>query len=271
AIARELDKDGFIHVKHQIGQPALRPKRQNAVRLTNSYINAADASAGSRPLTEQQQRVIQFLKESPWPPSFSELLERVEVSAAVVRTLEKRGLVEVCAREVRRDPLSRIGQILPEPSALVLTPQQSEALEKIIDPLKCGEYATFLLHGVTGAGKTEIYMRAMRAAMEMGKTAMMLVPEIALTPMFSRRLFDQFGDAVAILHSSLSDGERLDEWQRVYLGQARVVIGTRSAVFAPLQNLGLVVVDEEHETSYKQEETPRYNGRDTAIVRALNV
>jgi primosomal protein N' (replication factor Y) len=122
---------------------------------------------------------------------------------------------------------------------------------------------------VTGSGKTEVYIRAMQATLKSGKSALMLVPEISLTPMFSRRLEEHFGDEVAILHSALSDGERLDEWNRIRLGDARVVIGTRSAVFAPLQNLGLVVVDEEHETSYKQDETPRYHGRDTAIMRAL--
>jgi primosomal protein N' (replication factor Y) (superfamily II helicase) len=267
AITRELDREGFISVEHNLMQPALRPKRQNAVRLATAYVDAESVSG--RPLTQQQQKVLDYLKEASSPPSLSELLEQTVANAAVVRTLERRGLVEIFAREVRRDPLAKFSQ-LPPAIPLTLTQSQSEALEQIIKPLESGEYATFLLHGVTGAGKTEIYLRAMRVALELGKTAMMLVPEISLTPMFSRRLYEQFGDYVAILHSSLSDGERLDEWQRVYQGQARVVIGTRSAVFAPLQNLGLVVVDEEHETSYKQEETPRYNGRDSAIVRALN-
>jgi primosomal protein N' (replication factor Y) len=211
--------------------------------------------------------VLDYLALSSSPPSFSELVEELNISGSVVRTLEKRGMVEVFAREVRRDPLGHLMQSSAQD--LTLTPQQSDALAQIMMPLEQGEYKTFLLHGVTGAGKTEIYLRAMRAALERGKTAMMLVPEISLTPMFSRRLVEQFGDAVAILHSSLSEGERLDEWQRVYQGQARLVIGTRSAVFAPLQNLGVVVVDEEHETSYKQDEAPRYNGRDCAIMRAL--
>jgi primosomal protein N' (replication factor Y) len=141
-------------------------------------------------------------------------------------------------------------------------------LSQIEQQMNSGAYSAFLLHGVTGSGKTEIYMRAMSKALSLGQSAMMLVPEIALTPVFSRRLRARFGDQVAIFHSSLQKGERFDEWTRVRNGDARVVIGTRSAVFAPVKNLGLIVVDEEHESSYRQQESPYYNARDVAIVRA---
>lgn len=264
AITRELEREGLVEIEQRLAKPTLKPKRQNAVRLTG---RTAD---GGRAISDAQQRVLDLLAARGAPPSLSELLEEAEVSASVVRTLERRGLVEIFARDVRRDPLAHMPRNT-EAQLLQLTPQQAEALAQIVAAMERGEYATFLLHGVTGAGKTEIYMRAMRAALEKGKTSLMLVPEIALTPMFSRRLREQFGDLVAIMHSSLSEGERLDEWKRIYEGDARVIIGTRSAVFAPIQNLGLVVVDEEHETSYKQEETPRYNGRDCAIMRALRV
>src|SRR6185369_10773217 len=187
-------------------------------------------------------------------------------SASVVRTLEKRGYVEVFTREVRRDPLKDYSPTGGDD--LKLNQKQQSALDQIVGKLEEGRYAAFLLHGVTGSGKTEIYIRAMRAALAKGKTALMLVPEISLTPMFARRLREHFGDAVAILHSSLSDGERLDEWNRLRRGEARVCIGARSGVFAPLENIGLIVVDEEHEASYKQDETPRYHGRDAAIMRA---
>jgi primosomal protein N' (replication factor Y) (superfamily II helicase) len=185
----------------------------------------------------------------------------------VVRTLEKRGIVEVFAREVRRDPLAHLKQQQME--LVRLNEEQQQALEQIISKIEQREYATFLLHGVTGSGKTEIYIRAMLEVTRKDLSALMLIPEIALTPMFSRRLRAHFGDAVAILHSSLSDGERMDEWRRIKEGEARVVIGTRSAVFAPLENLGLIVIDEEHEATYKQDESPRYHGRDTAIMRAM--
>ncbi|HEY6328058.1 MAG TPA: primosomal protein N' [Blastocatellia bacterium] len=225
-------------------------------------------AGASSPLTEQQQRVIQTLTASG-DVALAELLNLTGVSASTIRTLEKRELIEVFPREVRRDPLAH----LPAPGLakdFALNPEQQAALDKVTDQLNKGQYATFLLHGVTGSGKTEIYIRAMAEAVRHGKTGLMLIPEISLTPVFSRRLREHFGDALAILHSSLSDGERVDEWRRIKEGDARVVIGTRSAVFAPLENLGIVVVDEEHETSYKQEETPRYNGRDSAIVRASN-
>ena len=152
---------------------------------------------------------------------------------------------------------------------LSLTSQQQTALDEIRQGLDSQGHAVFLLHGLTGSGKTEVYIRAMREAVDGGRTALMLVPEISLTPVFSRRLRAHFGDLIAILHSSLSDGERFDEWQRLRNGEARVCIGARSAVFAPLEDLGVIVVDEEHESSYKQDETPRYHGRDTAIMRAL--
>jgi primosomal protein N' (replication factor Y) len=211
--------------------------------------------------------VIDSLASAGDAVALSDLLEMTDVSASVVRTLEKRGLVEVFAQEVRRNPLAHIEPGLLDTVTLNLDQQQ--ALDQIVAKIDERTYATFLLHGVTGSGKTEIYIRAMYEATRRGLTAMMLVPEIALTPVFSRRLRTTFGDAVAILHSSLSEGERTDEWRRIKEGEARVVIGTRSAVFAPLEDLGVIVIDEEHETSYKQDETPRYHGRDTAIMRAV--
>ena len=167
---------------------------------------------------------------------------------------------------IRRDPLA--SAVLPAVEEYELTEAQASVLGEIEQPLRRGDYAAFLLHGVTGSGKTEVYMRAMRICLEQGRSAMMLVPEIVLTPVFSRRLRAYFGDQVAIFHSSLSKGERFDEWTRVKNGEARIVIGTRSAVFAPISKLGLVIVDEEHESTYRQAESPHYHGRDTAIVRA---
>ena len=261
AIARELERAGFITTTRQMQSAQVKPKRQQAVRL----IQRAPIEGG-KPLNEQQERVIKLLFESAEPIAFSRLLEMADVSASVIRTLEKRGYVEVFTREVRRDPLKDYRPL--NEGDLKLNQKQQSTLDQITARLDEGDYAAFLLHGVTGSGKTEIYIRAMRAALAKGKSALMLVPEISLTPMFARRLRAHFGDAVAILHSSLSEGERLDEWNRIRQGEARVCIGARSGVFAPLENIGLIVVDEEHEASYKQEETPRYHGRDTAIMRA---
>lgn len=266
ALIRQLERAGYVSVAERVSESRLKPKLQNAVRLVDLGRNEEKENA-SKPLNEQQRRVIEMIEEAHEPIAFSELLEAADVSSSVVRTLEKRGIVEVFAREVRRDPLAHIEQ--QELDLVTMNEEQQCALDQLIAKIDERKYATFLLHGVTGSGKTEIYIRAMREATRRGLSALMLVPEIALTPVFSRRLRAIFGDAVAILHSSLSEGERIDEWRRIKDGEARVVIGTRSAVFAPLDKLGIIVVDEEHETSYKQDETPRYHGRDTAIVRAL--
>jgi primosomal protein N' (replication factor Y) len=287
AVIRQLERAGFVSVLRRVGDGRMKPKLQNAVRLVkppaeagpapeeeegashraNGKAKARGAAGEARPLTAAQLRVIEMLESTGDAVGLSELLETAGVSASVVRTLEKRGLVEIFAREVRRDPLAGVAQEQME--LVTLSEEQRDALEQIVAKVAERSYATFLLHGVTGSGKTEIYIRAMREATRRGMTALMLVPEIALTPVFSRRLRTMFGDAVAILHSSLSDGERTDEWRRIKEGEARVVIGTRSAVFAPLEDLGVIIVDEEHETSYKQDETPRYHGRDTAIMRAV--
>ncbi|HYP26984.1 MAG TPA: primosomal protein N' [Blastocatellia bacterium] len=290
ALIKQLERSGFINTSHRVGESRMKPRLQNAVRLlvsppaaeegngpgeaqgTNGHNPKkgrakARAPQSDRPLNEQQKRVIEILASSADAVGLGELIEAADVSASVIRTLEKRGLCEVFAREVRRDPLAHMEQ--RQMDLVMLNEEQQAALDSILEKMNEGKYATFLLHGVTGSGKTEIYIRAMREATRRGMSALMLVPEISLTPMFSRRLRAHFGDAVAILHSSLSDGERTDEWRRVKEGAARLVIGTRSAVFAPLENLGLIIVDEEHETSYKQDDTPRYHGRDTAIMRAV--
>jgi primosomal protein N' (replication factor Y) len=262
AIARDLERAGWIKLTHRARSVIARAKRRKAVRLlpVEEHIESA------RALSKSQQRIIEALIDEGGEAGFSDLLEAADASASTIQTLEKRRIVEVFVRNVRRDPLATA--ILPSLEEIELTEAQSAALVEIEKPLAEGRYSAFLLHGVTGSGKTEIYIRAMRAALLQGRTAMMLVPEIALTPVFSRRLRAHFGDQVAIFHSSLTTGERFDEWSRLKRGEARVVIGTRSAVFAPVSNLGLVVIDEEHETSYRQQESPYYNGRDTGIVRA---
>src|SRR5215471_3515771 len=286
-VIRQLTSERLIAVSQRIADAHLKPKLQNVVRLTTEFASNADApmlskaNSGSKShtdrksapqtadgrLNEKQLRVVETLKSLKEDIPSSDLLETADVSSSVVRTLEKRGLVEVFPREIRRDPLAHVKS--DDPQQVTLTTDQQQVLDQIVGKLSERQYSTFLLHGITGSGKTEIYIRAMREAVLKGLTALMLVPEISLTPVFARRLRTQFGESIAILHSSLSEGERTDEWRRIKNGTARIVIGTRSAVFAPLENLGIVIIDEEHDGSYKQEETPRYHGRDTAIVRAL--
>ena len=197
---------------------------------------------------------------------FSDLRDAAGASASAINTLAKNGIVEVYVREVRRDPMTDIK--IPAAGNIILNADQSLVLGEIETALDASAYKAFLLHGVTGSGKTEVYIRAMKTTLAHGRSALMLVPEIALTPVFSKRLRAVFGSDVAILHSNLSPGERFDEWRRVYAGKARIAIGTRSAIFAPLQDIGLIIVDEEHDTSYRQQESPYYNARDAAVMRA---
>jgi primosomal protein N' (replication factor Y) len=191
-------------------------------------------------------------------------------SAAVLKGMEKSGLLKIETEEVRRDPDEGVDEVM-ESLPLALNPDQQRALDAILENLKSPAPKPQLLLGVTGSGKTEVYLQAARQVIDMGKTVLVLVPEISLTPQTVRRFKARFAamqDQVAVLHSNLSQGERFDEWHRIRKGVARIVIGARSAVFAPLPDLGLILVDEEHENTYKQENVPRYHGRDVAVLRA---
>jgi primosomal protein N' (replication factor Y) len=193
------------------------------------------------------------------------LARTANASDATVRALEKKGLVSVVREAQIRDPLKGMNILRTQP--LELMPEQAEALKYIVQSIDTLKPPVTLLYGVTGSGKTEVYLQAIQHVLKLGKGAIVLVPEISLTPQTTERFRGRFGDEIAILHSSLAEGERHDEWHRVHEGKARIVIGARSALFAPVKNLGLIVVDEEHEPSYKQDESPRYNARDVAVMR----
>ncbi|MDX6557873.1 MAG: hypothetical protein QOF72_922 [Blastocatellia bacterium] len=261
---RELESEGLIERAYRTRSTVTRAKRRKAVRLIKS--EADESETGTKRVTPAQQRAIAVLKAHQNPMAVSDLIKAANVSESVVRTLAKRGVVTEFEEDVRRDPLSRAE--LPDTEVFNLTDAQTCALRSIEERLSEKTFAPLLLHGVTGSGKTEIYIRAMQAALNLDRGAMMLVPEIALTPILSRRLRSHFGDQIAIFHSSLSKGERFDEWSRLRNGEARVVLGTRSAVFAPVRNLGITIIDEEQDSSYRQEESPFYHARDSAIVRA---
>lgn len=256
---RELEQQGLVKRVQRSGS-AVKKRLQRAVRIPKPI--EMSASAG---VTAAQRRVLETLLQQQ-PMLLKELLKSSGASVSAVNTLAKKGVVEIFDEAIRRDPLKHAE--LPAVVQHSLNEEQNDVLTEIKQQLKPSVYAAFLLDGVTGSGKTEVYIRAMRTALRQGRSALMLVPEIALTPVFSRRLRSEFGDLVAIFHSSLPKGERFDEWMRVKNGEARVVIGTRSAVFAPITNLGLLIVDEEHESTYRQQDSPYYNARDTAIVRA---
>ena len=202
------------------------------------------------------------------------LCREFSTTPATLRTLATKGVVTISPRAQRRDPLAGRNVLPTRP--LVLNGLQRAALDRILNPQSTHARAVvdkppppnpILLHGVTGSGKTEVYLQAIAHELSHGRGAIVLVPEISLTPQTVRRFAGRFGEKVAVLHSALSDGERYDEWHRIRTGAACVVVGPRSAVFAPVKNLGLIVVDEEHDTSYKQDEVPRYNARDVAVMR----
>ena len=195
-----------------------------------------------------------------------ETLQTLEIPRSTLNTLVKRGLIEIIeeAAELTRSRL----KARPSPFNFQFNPRQQAALRKITEAVIAKKFSGMLLHGVTGSGKTAVYLAAMRAALEAGRSSILLVPEIGLTPAVAADLHQVFADEVAILHSALSDKERAEQWHRIKRGEARVVVGTRSAVFAPVTDLALIIVDEEQDSSYKQEETPRYHARDVAVVRA---
>ncbi len=218
----------------------------------------------------RQAELLEAILRLEAPIRASQLLRQTSLDNQTLRALVKRGLVELREEAVVRDP--HADEQFIATSNLILNQEQTHAVKEIALALDSPEKSRpILLHGVTGSGKTEIYLQAIRAALNRRSTAIVLVPEISLTPQTVERFKGRFADvqdAVAVLHSHLSEGERHDEWHKIHSGRARIVIGARSAVFAPLKNLGLIVVDEEHETTYKQEEAPRYHARDIAIVRA---
>ncbi len=214
-----------------------------------------------RKLPKAERELLSFVALHPGEHALNELEDVVKNASSAARALARKGLLRTRPRPVVHGGM---GSGVRHP----LNEQQQVALDALVEALKAGEFRAFLLQGVTGSGKTEVYMHAIEAALEMGRSALMLVPEIALTPAMAGHFYHRFGDKVAILHSAFHDAERASQWRRVQSGEAGVVVATRSGVFAPIPNLGLILVDEEHDGSYKQEETPRYHGRDVAVYRA---
>jgi primosomal protein N' (replication factor Y) len=218
----------------------------------------------------RQAELLEAIAKLEKPMPAAQLLRKTSFDNQTLRALAKRGLIELREEAVARDP--HADEEFIATTNLEVNAEQALALNKITGALAAPETAKpILLHGVTGSGKTEIYLQAIRIALERGKSAIVLVPEISLTPQTVERFKSRFAEmheVVAVLHSHLSEGERHDEWHKIHSGRARIVIGARSAVFAPLKGLGLIIVDEEHETTYKQEEAPRYHARDVAVVRA---
>jgi primosomal protein N' (replication factor Y) len=251
-----LEKRGFVEVENL--EAERDPLRASAVRLRASWLAAAPEGGK---LTKRERELHAFLELHPGTHNLAELDESVTGASQAARSLARRKIILL-------EPEPPTGVFAAAGPPRTLNPHQLQAYQQIEEALRCAAFRTFLLEGVTGSGKTEVYLKSIDACLAFERSALLLVPEIALTPAVAGQFFHRFGDRVAILHSAFHDAERAEQWRRIRAGLATVVVGTRSGVFAPVRNLGLVVIDEEHDQSYKQQETPRYNGRDVAIVRA---
>jgi len=228
-------------------------------------IKVAQLKSAEGKLNENQRKLVETLAASGGKVEV-EALRAVDVPRTTLSTLVRRGLVEITHEEA----YFMVSRAKPRPAIFDfdLNPAQKSALKLLREAVAVHKFSGMLLHGVTGSGKTAVYLAGMRAVLDAGRSAILLVPEIGLTPAVAADLHEIFGDEVAILHSALSDRERAEQWHRIKRGEARMVVGTRSAVFAPVNDLALIIVDEEHDSSYKQEETPRYHARDVAVMRA---
>ncbi len=246
----------------QVRGGRVKVKTQKAARLLVEG-DAIQTARDNQSRSPKRRLLIDLLSDGEVHP-VSELKVLVRDPLSALKVLEEQGVVEILDEEVLRSPFRGPAVLEKDPP---LTPGQQEALSEILPALQKGQ-GNFLLHGVTGSGKTEVYIQAVRQCLRMGKSAVVLVPEIVLTPQIVSWFRGRFGDVAAVLHSRLSAGEKYDEWRRIRLGHARVVIGARSAIFAPVQNPGIFIVDEEHEQSYLSEHTPTYDAREVAESRA---
>ena len=256
ALLYSLEQQGLIIRKQKLSKARTKARLERYVRLA-----AARPAAGK--LTRSRAEIIGVLTASG-EISVGQLKEIVPTAAALIKPLEKAGYLTIHYKRVYRDPF---GESIKPDSARALNREQAKAVASICGYFTKG-YKTFLLRGVTGSGKTEVYLQVADELLKSGRCVLVLVPEIALITQMERRFRARFGDCVGVLHSGLSAGERYDQWTRILEGEARIVIGARSAIFAPLENIGIIIVDEEHDSSYKQEGKLRYNARDLAVVRA---
>lgn len=273
ALVRRMAADGVIEVDTTLSDDQVTAKTATHLRFAPAFQHkGAVADLVEQLRGEKQQAVIRALagfRESGTPkPRQADVVKRADASYSTIRSLVDKGMIEKVEKEVIRSPLDDLPPPEPPPDH-DLMPAQQDALDAVTDAVDAHTYETFLLHGITGSGKTEVYIRTLKAVREQGRTGIILVPEIALTPQTVQRFRSHFGDQIAVLHSQMNRGERYDAWRRLRTGDATIAIGPRSAVLAPLEDLGVIVVDEEHESSYKQfDPAPRYHARDVAVMRA---
>ncbi len=240
----------------------IQEKKINVIFLNKEIKELKEDISNRKIKSEKQIRVLDFVKENSGK-TIKEIEEETQCSAAIVKTLIKNKYLRIEEKKVNRDPL--INKEFVRSGKLELTEEQKIVFKSIADTVKEEQYKSFLIYGVTGSGKTEVYLQLIEKTIEKNKSAIVLVPEISLTPQMIDRFISRFGKAkIAVLHSKISTGERFDEWKRIEENEAKIVIGARSAIFAPIKDLGMVIVDEEHDTSYKSESDPRYDAKEVA-------
>ncbi|MFQ5639737.1 MAG: primosomal protein N' [bacterium] len=266
----DLEQNGWVRIEHAFSKTPAKSKFEKVVTLIDAAI-AVDQNAhesGSK-LGIKQIACINFLRERGPEVLQRDLLKATGATSATVLSLSNKNLVQISQREVIRDYYGDTTASDKPVQVITLNQEQQAALAQIKKSIAAHKFKTFLLYGVTGSGKTQVYIEAIYKVLAKGQDAIVLVPEIALTPQTVHRFRSHFKDHVTVLHSAMSEGERFDSWRRIKKGHAKVAIGPRSAVFAPLKNIGLIVVDEEQEDSYKQvDPAPRYHARDVAVMRA---
>jgi len=250
-------KKGLLNIDAGIEGKEVKPKIEKVI--------VYQGGEPSKPISRKQSEILRWVRERG-EISSSELNKRFKAPSKAIQSLKAKGLVAISNREVIRD-LSVQPELKPYPKP-ELTSDQETVLTEVLKGLHSKRFSPFLIYGVTGSGKTEIYLRAIEEVLNQGREAIVLVPEISLTPQLLSRFKDRFGENLSLLHSKLGRGERYDQWRRIWKGEVKIAVGTRSAIFAPFKNVGIIIVDEEHDPSYKQEEKLRYHARDLAVVRA---
>ncbi|PTM59138.1 primosomal protein N' [Desmospora activa] len=264
-LLRQWVEEGVLIAEERVGDRSTRKTRiWISPAVSREELVKGLESVPAR--AERQRELLQHFIQHPQEQVQPELLAQFGVGRSSLDRLVEKGWLKREEREEYRDPFG--GRSFTQTQPLALTAEQQQAFAAITEPLEKYRWQPVLLHGVTGSGKTEVYLQAIERALANGREAIVLVPEISLTPQMVRRFKGRFGERVAVLHSGLSDGERYDEWRKIRQGEAQVAVGARSAIFAPFSNLGLIIIDEEHESSYKQDEQPRYHARDVAMRRA---
>ena len=260
-----LEKAGALNVLTLLSDAKVKIKTANFVKLSKTISDIYDHIPEIENRSPKQVALLlELISKKNKTESLAQLLKKTDTTKSSVDSLAKKGLIEIFEKEVERKYVEEYKEQLQD---FELTEKQKSIIAEVTPSIVNGVFQTFLLHGVTGSGKTQVYIELIKLALASNKTALILVPEISLTPQITFRLYNNFGDTITVIHSRMSIGERYDSWRRILNKKSKVVVGARSALFAPLSKIGLIVVDEEHDASYKQSDSiPRYNARDAAIV-----